>query len=1383
MRKHRTLTRNAVALVLGLLLAVCTARMLPAFAGTTSEIFISDYASLSEEAAAAEAFNVELAKESFTLLKNNGALPLSRTERRVSVFGTRSDNIVLGGGGSGGGTAAAPATVKASLERAGFVLNPTLVNLYAGFPNGGTPNYKTSEPPVSVLTPAVQASYKNYNGAAVVVISRTGSEFYEAALWNVPGHSDKTDQYYSLDDNEKALINHVAGKFGKVVVVVNSAHPIELGFVEDLPGVDSVLWMGHPGKSGALALGAILSGETNPSGRTVDMYPANFKNDPTWANFGANVQGGIVKQPDGSVKMADGSDVPAAPSGMGTGSWDFLKYSRMTDKNGGTVIAQGASAGARYIASLDYEEGIYVGYRWYETAAAEGYFDGKAAPAVANGDKYYNRENGVVYPFGHGLSYTSFEWTANLADQNIADKDGDVVLNVTVKNTGSVAGKDVVQVYSTPPYTKGGIEKAAANLIDFAKTRLLQPGESQTLAVRFPARNLASFDHADKNQNGFAGYELEAGDYAVSLRTSSHLIKNNGSAGAPISIKYTVAPQSPGGRITSAAGKGSNGFYYDTDAKTGAEIKALFTGDGSWDGTRADGDYYDTRHTSLVSPSPWTELTRADFKGTFPQSPTADNLKLTDDALLILQSQVFYSAFNDLTTDPWYKSSVPSTWTQAADAHAAGEKAKISLTDMSGVPFDDARWVEFMNQLTYDEMRGLISSNSFKTPALDYVGKPASNDRDGPAQISGGTFWVCEVNIAATWNVELAQKQGRFVGNESLLNGVQGWYGPGLNLHRNPAAGRNFEYYSQDGVQGGKMAAAVIKGARSLGVVTYMKHLFLNDQETSRYTSATFVSEQAIREVYGKVWELAIKEGGANASMSAFNKVGLLSTTSNYNLYIGLLEKEWGMTASGVTDMFNWGGCPTSSGDMGARTNLTPLGSWNPTFGRNIEGTWDASKNGGKGNVVVEFAGYVTNGTYWLKDAADGSASVAMNANEPADAVSAGRREYNAINGGASAAYKNAANMKGNSAADLYKTGDTMESYTQWHAVRNAAQHLLYVHANANTMKNGVVSNPLAPNAGLQAVAGVNAGLSVAANGVADHSAVYRLAGGRLPAGMSLNAATGAVTGAAAETGTFDFTVGVALDGWVGAGASTSNNSYTAAYTLTVVPVVAPASDISVLKKGAPVVSGFALNAAVAVPGNAQNQAWRVEGALPAGLALDTETGAVTGAPTAVGTYAFTVGYSFSTPASGRFGSGRPTYYDYTASYAVTVAADVYTVTFAGNYEGAASVTAAVEAGGAPAAYVPVRAGYIFTGWYDDAACAVPADLSAAVAADKTLYAGWKAAGSIDGLQGQVDGLKDEIAALKGSKSGGCGKSAAALAASAGILGLAFAAVAVRRKG
>ncbi|HBY65243.1 MAG TPA: hypothetical protein DEG42_02455 [Acholeplasmataceae bacterium] len=1355
----KTLFKKVVYAVLTMSLAILasTQTTFAAFEDGVQAKYGTDFASFDEEKAAAAEFNVELAGESFILLKNEGnTLPFATTEKYVSLFGTRSDNIILGGSGSGGGSAIGSATIKSSLEAVGFRVNPALVSIYSA-------TTATVELPLTALA-AASSSYAMFDDAALVVISRTGSEFNDAALYAAVGHTNLLDHYYSLDDNEKALVDFVGSTFDKVVVIINSAHPLEMGWLEDHADVDSILWVGHPGTTGMTALGQVLKGLVNPSGKTSDVYPAKFAMDPTWANFKGNIQSQLVLGEGADANKlytyyeAEGSaNNVLAPlnngtDGIASNDWAYYSYSRVTDSSGGTVTVDGPSKGSRYYATLDYEEGIYMGYRWYETADAEGFFDTDThgltvAQRIANtpikhaGDLYYNRLDGVIYPFGYGLSYTTFD--VEIAS---AKHDGmnfvsggtlntaygqEITLNVSVKNTGTIAGKKVVQVYYSAPYFFGEIEKSSVTLVEFAKSDLLKPGQTQIIPITFKIQNMASFDYNDANLSGHAGYELDPGIYQIGVYDSASDVLD--------SINAQVL-----GAVVN----------YDIDAETGNAITVKFTGDGVWDGTRSDLDYYDSRRTELVSETPMTYLTRADFQGTLPQAPVASDLRFTDDAIQILTSQIFYTAFNDLPTDPWYKTAADATtWDQADDVTARVDgKTLIQLYEMSGVDYDDPKWDVFLNQLTFEELKTLISRGQYGTLALDSIGKPASSDQDGPAQIKGGTFWVSEVNIASTWNTELAYKQGLFVGNESLYAGTHGWYGPGLNTHRNPAAGRNFEYYSQDGLHSGKIGAAVIKGATDKGVTVYMKHLFLNDQETSRYTVTTFVTEQAMREIYIKPFELAIKEGKATASMSGFNKVGLLSTTSNYNLYEGLLREEFGFQYASVTDYYGWGYTAGSTGDMSSRLNIIPLGTWTASFGRNIEGTWDAVNN----NVVVTFTEDITNGTKWVKDDATGTTTSTINATNPISINKINSRDFadyattgvlvdyaTSTENGPSAAYKDATTMKDGSV--LYAKDETLVSYTQWSAVRTTAKSLLFAHANSNTMKNNIVTTGLVglELAGAQGVSIPSGGFDVAIPSLP--GAVYTLPLDQvLPVGLTLTSA-GRITGTTYQAGTFTVKVTATMYGYITATVQ-HTISISATFAVTGLDAIRFNEQFSGSVASPSwylgMTSGSGSQAAIISSMNYS----LISGQLPVGLTLNSD-GTISGVPTVAGTYQAIVQTDITRT---RLSNQALTFFTFSTPITIVVPslneADYSDVSFNGNFEnGLVQVFSVKNGNTASPVAAPYRPGYVFTGWYTDALTTTLVDFSTALTADTVVYAGWVA---LDADEVALDAALLEIDAL-----------------------------------
>lgn len=824
------------------------------------QYFTADYSSKEEVLAAANALNEDIVEEGITLLKNDGnALPLSKNSK-ITVFGKNSVNIAKGGSGSNAGSAAAAATVDfcGSLEESGFICNPVIEGFYmdnskSGSGRPSTPNmgdiltgFGVGETPVASYTNEVKDSYKDYSDAAIVVISRIGGEGYDLPRtmfwdgktytnWNgtqtVPGARDKDDHYLQLDQNETDMLKEACDNFDNVIVVINSSSAMELGFLDDpthyayQENIKGALWIGHPGLSGAQALGKILCGDVNPSGRLADTYPRDFKQDPTWYNFGNNlVENGnryVTKNSDGSYK----------------------------DRKGWFV---------------EYREGIYTGYRYYETRAEE-----------AGGTWY---EDNVVYPFGYGMSYTPFAYEAAAADTNTATltKDGKISFNVDVTNMGSTySGKEVVQLYYTAPYTDGGIEKAHIVLGDFVKTESIKPGEKATVTLEIDVRDMASYDYSDANNNGFKGYELEEGTYTFYITKDAHGWADDNA----ISFSYTVP---------------SGGFKYSEDDATGHEVENLF------DDVSGHISQYLSRENNFAN---------------FDCLKGASNVEYrvaTDDIIAELGN----NKPSDKSTDPWYTTTMPNQ----SDKQLTYNETEVKLWQLVGKDYDDPLWDKLLDQLTVAEMVEMIARGNFRTLQIEAIDKPLTTDADGPMGFSlfmgdsavyDTCYYATECVLAATWNVDLAEQMGVMIGNEGLVGNKKGdgrpysgWYAPAMNLHRSQFGGRNFEYYSEDGYLSGMMASAVVKGANSKGVYTYVKHFVLNEQETNRGGTGlvTWANEQSMRELYFKPFEMCVKDGGTTAMMSSFNRIGLTWTGCSYPLLTDLLRDEWGFRGMVITD-------------------------------------------------------------------------------------------------------------------------------------------------------------------------------------------------------------------------------------------------------------------------------------------------------------------------------------------------------------------------------------------------------------------------------------------------------------------------------------------------
>lgn len=894
---------------------------------TDFEYYSTDKTSKEESLSAANALVEEICEEGTILLKNsNGALPLLTPETendaypkaaespRVSIFGKNSVNLVLGGSGSSSTDHSRAMDIYDSLSAAGYVCNPMLKEFYessslSGAGRDGEASIEaaanfgviTGETPYEMYTENVISSYAEYNDMALIVISRTSGEGNDMprTMRNsadegsdaVSGAFSKDDHYLELDKNEQELIKNVCDAgFKRVVLILNTSTSIELGFLDGVDDgdvtsildgydtkIDAALIIGFPGDNGIMALGRILNGSVNPSGRTVDLYARDFTQDPTYYNFGHN------NADKGNQYLIEGK-------------------------------REGRNGSGEYF--VEYEEGIYYGYRYYETRAAE-----LDLAEASKGEAWYTDH--VVYPFGYGLSYTEFSWSVVAAQADGAlDPDGTLSFDVTVTNTGSVAGKDVVQVYYTAPYYEGGIEKAYKVLAGFAKTDLIAPGASDTVTISFDVQDMASYDCYDANENGFAGYELDAGSYVISISRDSHT--------AVSTFSYSL---------------GGTGIQY-RENKLGNEVVNQFD-DVS--------EHYVSENGDIKL------MTRADFKNdeidSFPTTPTKEERTVT---------QEFISAITHLyntndAADPWYvdESQMPAMGVVLDEPIMFFEMRLIPYGDEIITEEQSQRfagqtgaevWATFVSQLTVAEITNFIGTSSYSTPAIESIQKPGTIDSDGPLgwvnfmayandTISNVCSYQSEPVLAATYNVDLARRMGEAVGDEALVgytsaNGSSqsytGWFAPGVNIHRSPFGGRNFEYYSEDPLLLGNMASSLIQGANSKGLYTQLKHFAANDQETNRSGICTWVDEQTLREIYLKPFEIAIIEGGSRGLMSSFNRIGTVWTGGSYALLTNVLRGEWDFTGMVISD-YNTG--PTymdsnqmvlAGGDVNLATGVFP---------------------------------------------------------------------------------------------------------------------------------------------------------------------------------------------------------------------------------------------------------------------------------------------------------------------------------------------------------------------------------------------------------------------------------------------------------------------------
>ena len=870
--------------------------------------FMGEYLTKEEYLPYGLSVNSQMADEGFVLLKNDGTLPLKKGSR-LSVVGKSSIKLAKGGGGSGdaqvsGGVT--EVTMKASLQEAGFETNPVTEAFYSsdsksgsGRKNGndgwkGNSQVVIGETAIDKVTneEGLLDSFLDYNDAVIQVITREGSEGCDVKTCNAhdsqstASSSKKISDKHALElsDNEQALFDLLHEYFDHIIIVINSSNIFECGQFEDDDQVAGVLWIGCVGDVGAGAVGRILCGDVNPSGRTVDTWARDFTKDPTFQNFSDNAQTNLVKigndyyyAPQDTMFNSDGTPTRSYGTdknytNTASPSWDSARGGKDAK-----VVAGGIN-GVRPASYVSYEEGVYVDYRYYETK-----YDDMAKEDPQAASDWYLGEEGVVYPFGHGLSYTTFSQKIvnnNISECTLEDGNYEVKVTVQVKNTGKKAGKDVVQLYWRAPYTSGDIEKASKVLCAFDKTNLLKPGKSQKITLSFNTQDVANYDFSDANGNGFKGYELDEGEYQVVLGRNAH---------EEISaLSFTVA---------------EGGIQYENDRFTGHKVENRFTNRGFYN-SMPEGDLE------------FTQMSRANFESTFPTHPTIETRTLKEGSRF---EEFLTHKFTiaELDAERNFESVPEACYKTKADIQALGwsqasskTMSDIQFSEMLNTDIDDPSWVAFMNQLTYDELLEYNYGPSEHNTSIDRLGKPKSSDSDGPQKFKtgNGVYWVSSPIIAATYNLDLAKTQGDCIGMESHFAGnTCGWAGPAVNTHRSPFGGRNFEYYSADPFLMGKMAGRVVAGATDRGMYCFFKHFAVNDQEKNRESVVSFVNEQALREIYLKAFQIVIQEGKSTGLMSSYNRLGLMETAASYPLLTEVLRDEWGFKGSIISDMTHSG--------------------------------------------------------------------------------------------------------------------------------------------------------------------------------------------------------------------------------------------------------------------------------------------------------------------------------------------------------------------------------------------------------------------------------------------------------------------------------------------
>ena len=866
--------------------------------------FIGEANDQSAYIAYASQIGAQLADEGFVLLKNqDDFLPFDTDGAKISIAGKASSSILRGGSGSGAGQV--NSGVKAfdfhsSLEAVGADINPTLKAFYAdnnksgsGRTNGndgwkGNSQVTIGETPIANLEKesAVMDSLDEYNDFIIQVITREGSEGCDVKTCNAhdsqsTSSSNKAISHkhaLELSDNEQALFDELHNHTDHIIMVINSSNVFECGQFEDDPSVAAVIWIGNPGDVGPGALGRIISGEVNPSGHTVDTWARDFTADPTFQNFSDNSQTNLMEingeewyVPQDTMFNADGAPTMSFGTDKNYNNYNSPRWDSARGGEAGKAVSGGLN-GVKPSAYVAYEEGIYFDYRYYETK----YDDMKAANEDADG--WYEGEEGVVYPFGYGLSYTTFEQkivSSNISNKVIKSGNAHIEVKVKVTNTGSVAGKEVVQLYWNAPYTAGGIEKASKVLCAFDKTDLLEPKESQELTLSFDSQDVANYDFSDANGNGFKGYELDGGDYRITLGKNAHEELD--------SIKLRVA---------------EGGIQYENDRFTGHKVENRFTDRGFYDCLPGEDDFE------------FEQFSRANLDEK-PLHPTIESRTLgANSRMEEFLCHEFTIAEVDVEKNFEY---VPeAVYKTKEDIDALGwtqgnGKTDVKFTDLLNTEIDDPRWDDFMNELTYDEMIEYVYGPSAHNTGISRLNKPSTGDSDGPQRFRI-MWWVSGPIVAATYNVELAKKQGECNGMEAhLSSNTYGWAGPGVNIHRSPFGGRNFEYYSADPFLTGRMAGRVVAGASDKGVYCFFKHFVVNDQEKNREGTSTFLTEQDLREIYLKPFQMCIQEGKSLGLMSSYNRLGNMETAASYPLLTEVLRDEWGFKGSIISDMTHSG--------------------------------------------------------------------------------------------------------------------------------------------------------------------------------------------------------------------------------------------------------------------------------------------------------------------------------------------------------------------------------------------------------------------------------------------------------------------------------------------
>ncbi|MCR5546860.1 MAG: glycoside hydrolase family 3 C-terminal domain-containing protein [Lachnospiraceae bacterium] len=838
------------------------------------EYYKSDYESSEELAQAEDALDEQIASEGMVLLKNDGLLPLVNTDTPLSFFSVNSNTVMTKAGVMGGGSG----NLKEECEESGLKVNDTLWDFYSGKTSdyglgsgsvsfGDDEDFSINEVPLAEITADSGVVDSLQGTLPVYVLKRVAGEgrdmprsMYNHA--NTP--EDQQKSYIEPDSTELEILTYLNDHFDNILLVVNTNAAIELDWLSEFPHITAVL----EAPSGLNQFAEIITGEENPSGRTVDTYVADASKSPAAQNFG-----------------------------------DYQYYDE-----------EGNATKYNYVT---YQEGIYVGYRYYETRYED---------VVMNTSNVgeYDYASEVCFPFGYGLSYTTFEWSNQAVNWN-----QDVcTLTVDVTNTGAVAGKDVVEVYAQSPYTDydraNGVEKPSVELMGYAKTNKLEPGETQTVEVTFNKSQLKAYDYS-----GAKTYIFDAGTYYITAAKNAHEAVNN------------ILTKKGFDETTGMTAAGNADFVAEyVPENTETDVT-----------TYAKDDYSGKEITNQLdfAAGDATYLTRSDWNGTFPTndgevsdviSTWGNEINGTDKdgnpASYVYYKEISEDEIAALDSFDSLNDEDTSSFTEKP---VYGKNNGLTLIDVRGLEYDDPLWDDLLDELDADDYYYTIGRSGYGIEGISSVDMPFAMDADtANGLIYGGTgkYYPNSMTLAQTWNQELAKEYGTMIGNEALEGGMNGWYAPSMNIHRTPYSGRNGEYFSEDPFLSGAVASNEILGCASKGVYAYIKHFAFNDQENHRgdrdgqYAIATWLNEQAAREIYLEPFELCMKAGNVEetyladngdgtyteqtreiracqAIMTAFNRVGNVWTGGCYPLITGIVRNEWDFDGLIITDNANTG--------------------------------------------------------------------------------------------------------------------------------------------------------------------------------------------------------------------------------------------------------------------------------------------------------------------------------------------------------------------------------------------------------------------------------------------------------------------------------------------